>query len=273
LKSFIIFALCIIPYICLGQNMDSVRKIAQTQNVRIVAVSYNKEHKKLTDVGYGIVLNGKYLATCYHLVSPEDTSYKLHHVFLTYNGRYEHDLYKYDSIALIKDFKTKRNQYNFSKHVYDPLDRSTDFVVLKLANKYKMVKYSFVSDTIKSLQSVYSFGNINVNNVIMSGFQDGIFLLKYFEYSNKSTFYYCYLSTHTNGFSGTSLYNKKGDIIGMVQFNMPLLPMSLLNQWRFKHVISTKQYYQIIDYYKRGITLQFAIDYNFLIRKYLNGYL
>jgi hypothetical protein len=261
------------PFILLGQDQNDILRIAQSQTVRIVSTSFNSEHKKYREFGKGIVLKGKYVATCFHLISPEDTSYKLFTVYLIYNEKYNEGNFTYDSILLKKDFKAKKGQYDFSKHIFRKEDRSTDFVVLKLSKKLAPIKYNYYTREPNFLDKTYSLGNVRQGNLINPAFQQGLFMFNYTSNLDSQAIFFACAVPFTNGFSGTPLYSSNGEVLGIVQYSIEYFRSDFMNYLITTGQITDHIYKTIETAFLQGYKLQFAIDFNFLKIKYLKGYL
>lgn len=254
-------------------NGQKVEDLAKSQAVRIVATSYNSKNEPSNQYGIGLVFNGEYLATCYHLIVPEDTLYKFSHVFMIHNERYEKGIFYYDSILLIRDFKPSKRQYDFSKHIYSVENPKTDFIVFKLAKKINPVKQYFANSNPSRLDTVYAFGNVKKDKTIYSKFQPGIFFFKYTKDNTDTALFFASIVKYTHGFSGSPLFNSKGQIMGMVQYSMENIPDDIFFNICKSNNVPDYDYNKMKNHFKNGLKLQFSIDINFLKEKYLKGYL
>lgn len=268
-----ILLLLFIPLFSFCQTQDDILKLSQTQTVRIVAISFNQKHQEFIDYGKGIVLKGKYLATCYHLIQPEDTSYKLFSIYLIYNEHTKNGKFTYDSISLQRNFKTTKDQYDFSKHVYLPYDYSTDFIVLKLLKPLQPIKYEFATKQPQPYDSTYSLGNIDNGDYVNPFFQLGLFVFNYTYHSIKQPVYFACIVQKTFGFSGSPLYNSHGEILGIIQSSIETFPNDLLLFMLNNKRITIDVVNSIRNGFQNGYKIQLAIDFNFLKAKYLKGYL
>ena len=245
----------------------------QSQTVRLVATSFNRSHEKSRDFGMGFVLNGKYLATCYHLISPEDTSFKFSNIYLTYNEHFVHGKFFYDSMFLISKFKVKKNQYDFCKHRYNRNDFTTDFVILKLPKGLPTVKHIFYSNPPKFLDTVYSIGNHITGRFVNPTIKAGLFIFNYTMSDKLNPIYFAFATDYTFGFSGSPLFNSKGEICGMIQYSIENTPTKILEKLLSDGKITPMIYNGVKQSYSQGEKLQFAIDIKYIKERYLKGYL
>jgi hypothetical protein len=263
--------------ICNAQDSLSVSKIARTQSYRFRVTFQSKDgHKAATQFGYGIILKGKYLATCYHAIlsSNNDT---LKDIYLFFNERHSNNKYVYDSVGVDLKYKAQKGQYDFSKHRYDPNDYTTDFVVLKLSKKIPGVNYKFNTTGISFDDSTFAVGNertIIGNTVFLNAsfVASPFFCLCKHGPHPTAQFLYC-LGDPAQGFSGTPLFNKKGEVLGVIQFGYDELSIPLLDSLREEGCISYDLYDRVINSYKNGHHIFAAIDITFLKDTYLKGYL
>jgi len=231
-------------------------------------------NKKRWEMGNGIILNGKYFATCYHIIAPKPNE-KLMYIEAIYNEKKINNSNKisYDSVFLTPNFKATKNQYDFSKHIYDSTNYETDFVVLKLIKPIKKTNYSFATINPSYGENLYCNGNSIKNGLVMNACQNVIFSLRYKQLeSQKATFLGC-IVTYTDGFSGSFIFNNNGEILGMIQFCMRTVPIDFIKEEYNRHKMSADLANKIVLAYQQGLFLQYSIDINFLINTYLKGYL
>lgn len=250
-----------------------VSKLSQTQSMIIVSRFKHKiTGAPLIELGMGIVINGKYFATCNHLVNKEQVGYKLISCYMIHNERFIDGIYKYDSIKLLRDFRPTENQYNFSTHAYNEQDRKTDFVVLKLEKKLKPLNHTFSNIAPKFQDTVWVRGNFESNNIFYTRVDSSRILMNYTQSNDSIPIFYGYMNASTGGFSGSPVYNSKAEIIGMVQFSFDSINVELAKQVQ-NGTMSQELFRSIVEWYNEGYRLQFAIDYQYLLNTYLSGYL
>lgn len=223
-------------------------------------------------MGAGIIINGKYLSTCYHIINPKSNE-KLTKIFYTYNIRIENNEYVCDTGFLTTNFKAKKHQYDFSKHVYDSTNYETDFVVLKLLKPIKKQQVVFASATPKYLDRLYCRGSTMRNNLLFDACQSVIFGFNYKQFPQQTAYFLSCIGTFTFGFSGGALYNHNGEILGFIQFSMNPAPYDYLNYQYNNHLMSADLIHKIIAGYQQGYFLQYSVSSDYVVKKYLKGYL
>jgi hypothetical protein len=261
------------PAPILLKKVESINEIMQRQTVRTITHFSSTGKDDMLEFGMGVILKGEYLTTCYHLIIPKKAGFKFSKMAIVYNERTINGRFMFDSITLIKDFKPTANQYDFSKHIFRREDRSTDVIVLKLPKPFNIVNYSFSPEQPKYLDTVYSFGNVIKDKIYRTDIQLSQIIIKYSEKNDKSPIYYGYKAKYTHGFSGTPLYNSKGEILAMVQYSIDDNPKAYFKNLQTKGIVSKELVNEILATYKNGQWIQFAIDYTYLKTKYLRGYL
>lgn len=224
-----------------------------------------------TEYGRGFIINGEYLATCYHLTHP-GTNEKLVSVSVIYN---EHETLAgvtYDQVKAFVDFKVNNGQYDFSNHKYDPANYETDFRILKLEHTIPNTVHVYSYDKLSYSSTVYCMGNVLKDNVMMNACQSSIYSFNQKQNPKQEADFLGCFSTFTRGCSGSPLYNSKNEIIGMVQFSWPYRPDDFMNQQSASGQMSKELYNKIVAAYNQGVNLQFSINIEFVISKYLKGY-
>lgn len=273
-KCYLYLILLFIPIIVFSQQPQEVFAKANSQVAVCVVRFSNKNGTTPANWGCGLILNGKYFATCYHIYRP-DTNFLIKSIWVLYNIHYKNGILLYDSVSATARYKATKSQYDFSKHIYIRGDNSyhTDFIILKLKKKIAPYKLDFSTDTVRKDESLYSLG--------LSGRKVGDVTITYLRPStSKYFFYYIYspcsyiasLGDAGEGFSGTPIYNSKGKIVGVIQFGMDNFPQ-YFQDLHNKGAIPDDIYSQIVAGYKNGEKLIYAIPIRYLIEKYMNGYL
>ena len=270
MKTFFVFLL-FIPFFCFSQNIDSCAIIC-SNTVLIQAHFINDNSKERTEMGAGIIINGNYLSTCYHVINPKPNE-RLKNIFYTYNIRVEKNTYVCDTGFLTTKFKAKKHQYDFSKHIYDSTNYETDFVILKLLKPIKKQQIVFANTLPKYSERLYCRGSTMKNNRLFDACQSVIFGFNYQQSQNQTAYFLGCMGPFTFGFSGGALYNSKGEIIGFIQFSFITSPYDYIKYQYENHLMSKDLANTIINGYQQGYFLQFSINAEYVVEKYLKGYL
>lgn len=255
------------------QSNDFIN-MAESHTARIVVNFIGQNGvESYQEFGKGIVLKGKYFATCYHLVVPRNGNYKLGDIYLIHNERVSNGKILGDSILLIKDFDPTKEQYDFRNHVFNRNERKTDFIILKLSKPIKEINHKFSNSYPNVRDTLYCLGNVLKGNILYQSFQTPNLLFYYTEDSTMPFLFMSYFIQYTNGYSGTPLFNYNREILGMVQFSIEDYHEQEMFDLLLRDKIDLTTYKLIKQKYSEGYKLQFAIDFNYIKNKYLKGYL
>lgn len=234
----------------------------------------NEDHSKLySSSGCGFILNSKYLVTCYHIYK-ERPDMILKRFTVIYNIRYFKNKLVYDSVDVDLNYKYSKNQYDFSKHIYNHNDESTDVIVLKLKNTISMPKENLSKKIPKLSETLYSFGFSRTKNMFSVNYDSSASSVLYiFKPKSNNADYIASLGTHHEGFSGSPVLNFNGQIIGMTQTGIQQFPdMALIEIFKKKGLSSTL-YNKIEIGYSNGLRIGNSITMKYLIDKYLKGFI
>src|SRR5205085_5002724 len=95
---------------------QSVKSKVEAETVVCVTSFYNKPGQIW---GCGFIINGKYLATTYHLYKSKKYL-QVKKIYAIYNVHYDQNNHLlYDSVFVSLNYKPKINQYNFKTHIYN----------------------------------------------------------------------------------------------------------------------------------------------------------
>lgn len=164
-------------------------------------------------------------------------------------------------------YQYTKAEYDFSNHLYNPNDNSTDIVVLKLSKKIIAPKVKFATKKIVPQDQLFSIGIVqNLNGHFSRKHTLSTYL---FSIQNTTTpecnFFALGGDIHV-GFSGSPVYNSKGEIVGMIQSgwnNERDIPYMI----RFSENIN-----KVLPFYRMNQRVGLAIDCDYLIQKYLKGF-
>jgi hypothetical protein len=251
----------------------------------------------INSAGRGFVINGKYVATCYH-VYKSDSAYIPFEVKVLYNMREKpekysgvfewkdvkigtgYDDFMYDSVFATLNYKTKKKQYDFKKHVYNN-NVETDFIILKLSKKINAMLPSFDTTKVKIDDSFMASGlafdefKYKEQLVKIPNFFASDEKVYYISQTHNGGLVYLTYGDIRQGYSGSPLFTKNGAIVGMVQ--RTVLRKDVADE--LKHmlkigIITAKQFDEIFSMVKRNNFAQLGLSINiaFLINKYMKGY-
>lgn len=237
-------------------------------NLAVCVINFSKKNKfKSRTYGCGIIISGKYFATCYHLLI--DKGAQISSVYIKYNFILsQNQLLSHDSVFVDLNYKYLPNQYDYRNHVYDSSKRETDFVVLKLKESipYSNLEFSNTLSFIKD--TLYTLG------IGWSSSIDLIFTRLQFPYNYKNNMesdydFLTFLGFVKEGFSGAPVYNRSGQIVGIVQSGWNTIEE--FNE-EFHYSGQYPIYPYIIEGYKKGERLGEALKSDYFIKNYLCGY-
>jgi hypothetical protein len=225
--------------------------------------------------GFGFVLDGEYLATCFHLINPDNKEDTFSHILMCYDFKNEADEdgnQVCTKVKCVRDFKTECDQYDFSKHTYIASDKSTDFVILKPEKSFEKINHEFTSKVPKYGDAVYTYGyTAEAVNGKFAGiiFDQGkcIFTLNY-----KGNLFIYFLGKSDHGFSGGLLYDSDGLVCGMIQSGMDNYPVDFVNALLDAKNISQELFDEIKLAYSNGYHIIMAMEISCIKSKYLKDY-
>lgn len=188
-----------------AQNIDFAKDASISQTV-MLEMTYKTPNKQIRySKGCGFLISGKYLVTAYHLFKPNDT--------LTPVKMIGHFLLTNNSVEVNLKTKYSKSQYNFNNHKLSETKRSTDVIVLGLKSTVKNYQTRF--DTTNFFPDTTVLTGITVrDNTIFPHLEVAQILYTILD-STKATLYGI-LGKIGHGFSGSPVYNTKGNIIGMI---------------------------------------------------------
>lgn len=253
------------------ENRQSLYRKIELQRVAVVINFESNDGKRDFEMGGGFIINGKYVATCYHL----QTAYpgKITSAFILYSKSLNSELY--DSVPIDLNYKPTISQYDFSKHKYDSNDHSTDFIIYKLQKEIDPYVLDLSTSKIKVGDSVFAIANIpksksddysNTHSIL--GRSKYLFSMP--ESRDDCYFYFC-LGNLQAGFSGSPLYNVSGQIVGMYQFEGKFDESHL-------EVLSSKglpktAVDEILEGYGKGLSTGAYLSIDYILKRYMQGYL
>jgi S1-C subfamily serine protease len=188
-----------------AQNIDFAKEVSISQTV-VIEITYKTPNKQIRfSQGCGFLIGGKYLVTAYHIFKPNDT--------LTAIKMIAHFLLTNDSVEVNLKTKYSKPQYNFNTHQLSETKRSTDVIVLGLKSKVKYYQTRFDTTNFFPNTTVLT-GITKRDNTIYPHVEVAQILYTILD-STKATLYGI-LGKIGHGFSGSPVYNTKGNIIGMI---------------------------------------------------------
>ena len=253
---------------------------AQYRTVVIVVRSSNGKDT-IQNIGCGFILKNEYLATCYH-VYKNNPSYTPIQVKVYYNINSKHKptnlIFLADSVFATLDYKPKRGQYNFKRHIYNG-DMASDFIILRLLKKVKAVQANFDLGNILIGQDLLSTGltvdRKGIDNIEYAKFWSSsgtVYSLDSLKGGNINIKTYGFVK---HGYSGSPVFNKNGMIVGMVQEGiMPDKAKGEVKWLLSKSEITQPQSKLILKFLEDNTdgSLGYSTKINYLFYKYMGHY-
>jgi|HubBroStandDraft_1064217.scaffolds.fasta_scaffold21674_3 hypothetical protein len=239
----------------------------------IVIIKYQPHEDKFHwEMGGGFIINGKYVATCYHIRKAYRE--KIEQVLILFISN--PDASSYDTVSADLNYVPAKNQYDFRKHKYDSADHSTDFIIYKLKrpisnrNPSYSTKFAKIGDSLFTIANLPKDKNSDFTNTHeVEG--RGKYILAMPEKKQGCNFYF-FINNLQSGFSGSPIYNVNGEIQGIYLFDYPNYNEGFFSELT-KHGLSLPRKKEIEDGYKMGLRLGAYIGIDYLLRTYMEGYL
>lgn len=140
------------------------------------------------------------------------------------------------------------------------MDKSSDFIILKLDRKLPIIHYKFNTDSVAINDIVYSNKTILKNSTVAANEID--YSKIEFTRDMNGCKFIAFLGTSGNGASGSPIFNSKAELIGIIDFGWNIVPGLP------KNIIS-----EIENGFKLGYQLGGAFSIKYLLNKYMKGYL
>jgi hypothetical protein len=272
-KAFIIF-LCFTQHIGKCQIDEKYLYNYSLQNLVLCQTTFQRpDSSYFAAVTCGIIIKGQYLLTCYHdNFAPGN---KLIRRSAAYNFRERDGKLFYDTLHLLDKFKLTPDQYDFSKHIFKPQDHGTDVYVFKLQRPVPEIKYSFATNPPNQRDTLYACGGFwdSKAQLITRQCTNNGAVFRYVEYPTSPFWFLVSIGDIIYGYSGSALYNIRGEIVGMTLFGWDDKPTEMIENYYKNKIFDGSTYKVINDGYNRGLNLSAALDINYIIKKYLKGYL
>jgi hypothetical protein len=253
-------------------NEDSVLKMARANFATCKTIFVDKKNEESTVITSGLILNSTTFLTCYHESSFADKKILERKIFFNFNEK----SVPLDSVEVDMEYKYKDGEYDFSKHHYDINDHSTDVLIYK--TKHEMPANKIIFGDIrepKQNEIIYSWGmrySKEGNYAYLSAINSKIVLI-FQEIPTSQCLYLVSIGDAAYGFSGSAVYNIKGEVLGLYLFGWDNIPHENIEHWHKTGIIDDTSYKNVQDGYVNGLGLTAAIDIKFVIDKYLKGYL
>lgn len=267
-KIYLLLAFILIsPIMAVSQNDKKIIDIAQNKFTAIT-INYETTNGKLThSLGSGFLISKDYVATCYH-VYKGDPTLKILNASIQCNIRDDSGNYSYETIEIDTEYKATGNQYDFKKHIYNPEDFSTDFIILKLKKPATFHKIEFAESKINIGDPIYAVGFVkglvSTKDKILSWFKEN---------QNSKEFYLMSIGIMQHGYSGSAVYNSEGKVVGMCQRGVDKLPLEEYKKDFERGLIRNDVYDEIINGHKAGKTIGYSINIYYLRNIYMSGYI
>lgn len=267
------FFLFMVPFFANSQYKMEILEKALS-NIALCKTEFIKSDSTVfTTATCGIILNGTYFLTCYHDLFFPNCTVKSRSIIFNYKD--VKGTLTYDTATVLAYFEPKSNQYDFSKHEYDEKDHGTDIYILKLTKEVAVKKYEFANEDTNQNDTVYSCGSEynKQSKLINLKYAANNIVFRYIEKVNSPYYFIVSLGNIKVGFSGAPLYNSKGQILGINLFGWDNKPSEMIEEFKKNNIINEDSYNRINKGYANGQNLSAALDINYLIKKYLTGYL
>lgn len=171
--------------------------------------------------GGGFIVNGTYLATCYHLYHPKWSAKRAKRMIVYYNFSVtDNKQLKSDSVEIDLAYKYTGKQYDFSKHIYKEDQLETDFIILKL--KRIIPVKPLPMNTGSNLPKYTPLPMIAFDNQSNRLRNDTlIYVYPQFFAKKEAAYQLVVFGPAHPGFSGSPVFNLNGEIVGIMQLGMP----------------------------------------------------
>jgi hypothetical protein len=266
-KTFYPLLLIILTLPALCQSEQDVLDSAFS-NFAMCSVLYENQKDNFSkEIGCGLLINSNYFATCLHVANIKNVGIKS--VVIYYNFKKIQNGFSYDSVYANLNFKAKKGQYNFATHHYDSLNHRTDFVVLRLQKRVKTKKLTIaLQDSLTKVEDLYSLGVTSSDGITcIPKFSKSTAIGNDAEQLTQNSFDFLGGVGDINpGFSGSPVYNSKGEIMGITQCSFEKISDLVgLDDNPNKPFL--------IENYRQGKKYFLALRISYIMKHYLKGYL
>jgi S1-C subfamily serine protease len=272
IKSVLLFCLVLCwEQSCYSQDQKLLKDVLNKTARLIVRGTY--QGRDSTIQGGGFIIGKNYVVTCYHVF--KSSGFIPYKVTVLYNIQLN---LQCDSVAATLDYEPGKGKYDFRTHTYKADDRESDVIVLKLANPVK-------SGSVKLSKS-----EIKVGDVLVTARPRYFTRAREFEVdiaaqtvtyklnapSEEKATQLMMAGYAQQGFSGSPLFNKKGEVVGITTAGYTnKISKEIIAIMKNKGDINAEKAGQLITELEKNpdARIGFCTSVNFLTSKYLKGYL
>ena len=279
------FAKCIFALIVLlsiGENgisqkwSEPLTAIQVKYKTAIIFVQSKTSKGIIQSNGCGFIINGNYIATCYHLYK-SDPSDEPMQMKVLYNITQD-SVYHYDSVMVDLNYEYTSNQYNFKKHEFLTNDPRTDFIILKLVSPVVSAPPEIDTAAVNSGDVTYTSGYslLHYTGTAKYDFAASALHVRYIlDMDNMGGKLIGATGTGREGFSGSPLFNTAGRIVGIIQseindndslqyYFLPLLIKGYINQQTYNDIIGQYSY--------QDVHLINSLSAEYFLKQYMQGF-
>lgn len=262
------------PLFAYSQNQERVLKVAD-RNLAVCMTTFKRDsgsHFRIVTTGF--ILSGKYFVTVSHYQSfPQSRVVSKCIFYNPHSDNFGNEVY--DSVFVDLNYKSKKGQYDFSKHKFDSTNHCTDIYVYGLSKNINMPPLKFSQRSISLNDTLYSYGTYfnTTYRVVVRKYSISNFVFVHQEMPNQECSFIAFLGETKYGFSGSPIYNQRGEVMGIIQYGWDIMPKEYIDTLFFSDKINADTYRKIVFGYEKGLNLCTAMDIKYAIRKYLKGYL
>ncbi len=238
------------------------------------SVLVDETGKEYTIFGGGFIVDGKYLATTYSIYRPIGFKKKPKRMVVYYNYTVDaKQNLKSDSADIDLLYKYIGKQYDFSKHVFQEGKLETDFIVLKL-KRVIPVKTS-IFNTENTLPKYTRLPIIAFDNR-QGALRNDTLIYLFPQYFNnvKESYQLVSFGPSKVGFSGSPIYNMKGEIVSIVQYGLGEINETYITElnkagWLTEEdIVGIRRSYAAMD----PNNFVFGTNIKYFLDKYVKGF-
>jgi hypothetical protein len=252
-----------------AQSPETILELAIKVTL-ICRSSFLDTHGNLVEgTGSGFLLDSEHFATCYHVFYGAP-NLKIKKMYVLFNTKNVNGKMQYDSVLVDLDKITKEVNSKSPIYKYNPNDRTTDYIVLKLKTKIMSPGIKFSKNLPKTNDTLYSIGVISSNGRFIKKQGNSKVLFTFKSKSIPNCNIVASMGEFDQGFSGSPVFNSKGELVSMIQSGYDSLPSLSEIQTLANTSFKNSNLYEVLsEGYQNGLRLGLSIRVDSLKIPYL----